>query len=117
MLEFKIDEKITGKVGSNKFYAGVHWSKRKAIVDYWHKLTYYSMLQQKVPKKLFKCPVAITLLVNSKLDIDNHGFLAKLIIDALKGYLIEEDSRKFVNQLTIRFHDEKYILVKIEENQ
>lgn len=35
-----------------------------------------------------------TLSYNSRLDIDNHGYLSKLIIDGLKGYLLEDDRPK-----------------------
>ena len=112
---FYIDEKVNGKVGSNKFYSGVHWAVRKKLADYWHELVVVSMVEQKIPCMPFNKPVRVTLTVNSRLDIDNHGFLAKLIIDGLKGYLIEDDNRKFVQELKICFYDEDMIKVEVEE--
>lgn len=115
-MKFKIHRQIKGKeIGSNRFYAGVHWRVRSEIVKEWHDLVYYSMLEQKIPKKLFTKPVSITIRVKSKLDIDNHCFMAKVVIDGLKGYLIEDDSKNYVQVLTIAFHDKRYIEVEVNE--
>ena len=80
-----------------------------------HNLVYYSLLQQKIKKWIFKKPVAITILYNSSLDIDNHGYLAKMIVDALKGYLIQDDNRKYIKKLTQQFWDGKTVRVMDEE--
>ena len=114
-VTFYIDEKVNGKVGSNRFYAGTHWAVRKKLADYWHLVTLDSMSECKVHRVMFENYVRVTLTVNIRLDIDNHGFLAKLIIDGLKGYLIEDDNRKFVQELKICFYDEDMIKVEVEE--
>ena len=114
-IKFTIDEKITGKVGSNRFYAGVHWAVRKKTADYWHQLVVESMVKAKLPCMPFNKPVRVSLKVNSRLDIDNHAFLAKLIIDGLKGYLIEDDNRKYVQELNFAFWDSNLIEVEVEE--
>ena len=115
MIKFTIPLKITGEYGMNKIYAGVHWTKRQKQAKEIHKLMYCSMLAQHIPKKLFKKPVTIQLSYNSHLDCDNHGYLTKLIVDGLKGYLIEDDKRKFVKEIRQKFYDGKDIQVEIWE--
>ena len=104
MIKFTIPLKVNSQYGLNKIYSGQHWRKRQETADEIHTL-----------QKLFKEPVAIHLSYNSKLDLDNHGYLAKMIIDALKGYLIENDDRKYVKALIQDFHSGKDVLVEIWE--
>lgn len=115
MIKFTIPLKVNSQYGLNKIYSGQHWRKRQETADEIHTLTRIHMKLQKVPQKLFKEPVAIHLSYNSKLDLDNHGYLAKMIIDALKGYLIENDDRKYVKALIQDFHSGKDVLVEIWE--
>lgn len=115
MISFVIDFKVTGEYGMNKLYSGVHWTVRKRQADFIHSLVTSTLYMNKVPRKLFKKPVKVTIYYNSKLDIDNHSYLSKLIIDGLKGYLIEDDKRRFVVSLEQRFYDGEGILVEVEE--
>jgi Holliday junction resolvase RusA-like endonuclease len=116
MVKFEINYKVTGKEGLNKLYAGSHWAIRKKKADYWHQLVQINMKKQ-LPKKIFKRPVIITIRYNTRLDIDNHGYLSKLIIDGMKGYLIEEDSRKYVVGLCQVFHEfeKDKIIIEVQE--
>ncbi|MCZ2396142.1 MAG: hypothetical protein LC100_06310 [Chitinophagales bacterium] len=115
MVEFRIPYKVTGNEGLNKLYAGGHWAIRKKKADKWHNLVHESLVNQ-VPRRIFDCPVIIDIAYNSKLDIDNHGYLSKLIVDGMKGYLIHEDSRKYVQGLIQRFHDEgEQIIIRVME--
>ena len=96
MIRFIIDLKVNAQYGLNKIYSGKHWTKRKADAEEIHELVYYSMMQQNVPPVLYKKPVIIQLSYNSNLDCDNHGYLTKLIVDGMKGYLLKDDSKKYV---------------------
>lgn len=96
MIKFTIPLKVNAEYGLNKVYAGVHWSKRKKQAEEIHELVYHSMMQQNVPPVLFKRPVRIDISYNSRMDCDNHGYLTKLIIDGMKGYLLKDDSKKYV---------------------
>lgn len=60
---------------------------------------------------------AIRIRCNNRLDIDNHSYLAKLIIDGMKGLLIEDDDRRFVKSLRQEFHNENrnFIFVEVYE--
>ena len=115
MISFTIDFKVTGEYGMNKLYSGVHWTVRKRQADFIHSLVTSTLYMNKVPRKLFKKPVKVTIYYNSKLDIDNHSYLSKLIIDGLKGYLIEDDKRRFVTSLEQKFYDGEGIRVEVSE--
>jgi len=115
LIKFTVPLKVTGEYGMNKIYAGIHWAKRQKQAKEIHELMHYSMMAQHVPKKLFKRPVVININYNSNLDIDNHGYLTKMLVDGLKGYLIEDDKRKFVTEIRQKFYDGKDILIEIWE--
>lgn len=116
MVKFTVPLKIIGKkYGLNEIYKGIHWSVRKKTAEEIHELMYYSMMAQHVPKKLFKRPVVISISYNSNLDCDNHGYLTKMLVDGLKGYLIEDDKREFVDEIRQKFYDGKDILIEIWE--
>ena len=115
MISFTMDFKVTSEYGMNKLYSGVHWTVRKRQADFIHSLVQTALHINKVPKKLFLKPVKVTIYYNSKLDIDNHSYLSKLIIDGLKGYLIQDDKRKYLVELDQQFYDEEGILVEVEE--
>jgi Holliday junction resolvase RusA-like endonuclease len=101
--------------GMNAYYAGKHWSKRKQDAEYWHLLTRSAINRQEVRKTPFDKPVVITMLWNDRLDIDNHAAMGKMIVDAIKGRLINDDNRRWVKGVCHFFHDEDYILVTIKE--
>lgn len=115
MIKFIIDFKVNGEYGMNRLYAGVHWTTRKRQADFIHSLVQTTLYAKKIPKKTFTNPVKVTISYNSKLDIDNHGYLSKLIIDGLKGYLIEDDKKQYMVSLEQKFWTEDGILVEIEE--
>ncbi len=115
MIKFTIPLKVDGKYGLNEIYKGIHWAKRQKQAKEIHELMYYSMLTQHIPKKLFKKPVVISISYNSNLDCDNHGYLTKMLVDGLKGYLIEDDKRKYVTEVRQKFYDGKDILIEIWE--
>ena len=101
--------------GMNAYYAGKHWSRRKQDAEYWHLLTCSALNRQEVRKTPFEKPVVITILWNDRLDIDNHAVMGKMIVDAIKGRLINDDNRRWLKGVCHFFHDEDYILVKIGE--
>ena len=101
--------------GLNAIYAGKHWTRRKRDSDFWHYLVLSELRKQGIEQRIFKKPVKITFYWNDNLDLDNEGYKTKLIIDSLKGKLIYDDDKKYVRELHSYWHDENYILVKLEE--
>lgn len=117
MVEFRIPYKVTGNEGLNKLYAGGHWAIRKKKADKWHNLVHQYLVEQ-LPKRIFDKPVIIEIAYDSRLDIDNHGYLSKLIIDGMKGHLIHDDTRKYVTGLVQRFHNEgEQIIIRVYEEE
>ena len=114
-VSFVIDLKVNSKWGLNSIYAGKHWAVRKKKADEIHELVYWTMRELNIKKELFQRPVGISISYNSKLDIHNHGYLSKMIVDGLKGYLIQDDTRKFVKELRQSFWDDLGVLVEVWE--
>lgn len=115
MVEFRIPYKVTGKEGLNKLYAGAHWTVRKKEADKWHKLVHQHLATQ-LPKRIFDVPVIVVIGYDTRLDIDNHGYLSKMIVDGLKGYLLHNDSRKYLLGLVQVFHNEgDQIIIRVME--
>jgi len=87
----------------NKFYAGSHWTKRKAAKDQ-AALT----VRQALPPQVINgegwpasAPVRITVtayMTGQLLDVDN--VCTKLYIDALKGWVINDDGPAHVTAVT-----------------
>ena len=103
------------RFSDNAYYAGKHWAVRKKDADYWHNMVRACMDRQGVRKRPFERPVVVHIWWNDKLDIDNHSIMGKMIVDALKGRLINDDNRKWLKGVCHFFHDEDYILVQIKE--
>jgi Holliday junction resolvase RusA-like endonuclease len=104
MVKFTLKLHPTSEWGMNKVYAGKHWNERKEQASVIHLMVRAAIRKQVRPVQKFQKPVTVTILYNSRLDIDNHGYLAKMIIDGMKGLLIEDDNRKFVDCLVQGFH-------------
>lgn len=101
--------------GMNAYYAGKHWSVRKRDAEYWHWLVRAAMEDQNVRRVPFKKPVIVIFHWNDRLDIDNHAVMGKMILDAMKGRVIEDDNRRWVKGVCHYFHDENYISVDVRE--
>lgn len=104
------------RFSDNAYYAGKHWAVRKKDADYWHDMVRACMDRQGLRKRPFDRPVVVHIFWNDKLDIDNHSIMGKMIVDAMKGRLIQNDSKKWVRSVTHTFHDRgDYIWVEVKE--
>nr|DAU66743.1 MAG TPA: crossover junction endodeoxyribonuclease [Caudoviricetes sp.] len=101
--------------GLNAIYAGKHWAKRQKDSQYWHYLVREQMQNYNIPKIPFNKPVRIIFYWNSRLDLDNEAYKRKLIIDALKGWIIHDDSKKYIKELVDKITNEDCIIIEIEE--
>ena len=95
----------------NAIYSGKHYRARMADKTYWHNLVRANLKQP----KMVEAPVSITFWWNDGLDLDNHAYMGKMIMDALKGTLLKDDARQHLTGVSHRFHDEPYILVEVAE--
>ena len=104
------------RFSDNAYYAGKHWAVRKKDADYWHNMVRACMDRQGVRKRPFEKPVEILLFWNDRLDVDNHSIMGKMLVDAMKGRLLQNDSKKYVRSVTHTFHDGgDYIWVEVRE--
>jgi hypothetical protein len=103
------------RYSANAYYAGKHYAVRRKDANYWHELTVLSLLQSKVEQKLFEKRVDVVFYWNDRLDIDNHTAMGKMILDALKGRLIVDDSKKYVKSVKHDEHGEDCIRVCLSE--
>lgn len=101
--------------GLNAYWSGKHWARRKADADFWHTLVRQELHRQGIAKQLAKEPVILTMYFNDRLDSINHAAMFKVIEDALKGHLIQDDSRRYVVGSEMYFHDRDCILVEVKE--
>lgn len=88
----------------NAFYGGMHFSKRKKIVDEWHSIMGWACKAAKLPTTL-QTPLTLHCTQFCKgvvRDADNAVVGIKLFGDSLKacGY-IEDDSHKFVSTVIL----------------
>lgn len=51
---------------------------------------------KRVRKQPFKGPVSVTFFWDDNLDSDNHAALGKMMLDAMKGWVVQDDSRRWV---------------------
>jgi hypothetical protein len=126
-LTFTIDypETSAGKkqwareYGLNALYSGKHWAKRQKDSQFWHHLVFAELTKQGIPKKPFEKPVAIYFYWDDRLDVDNHAYMGKMIVDALKGWVIVNDNRRWFKGVAHWFNEDnndgKAILVEIVE--
>lgn len=118
-MEIKIPypkvKSLSKSFGLNAIYTGKHWKARQADAKFWHSLVHSELVRQGVKKQIFKNPVRIYFFWNDKMDCSNHAYMGKMIEDALKGWLIEDDSRKYVKEITHGFHSGNFIFVRLEE--
>ena len=116
MIEIILPIKIKAKEFSlNSIYSGKHWSKRKNDAKYIHLLVKSELIKQKIPKFPYKTPVIIEFYYNTRLDCSNHGYITKLIEDALKGWVIKDDLRKYVAGIYQSFWDGDGVKIRVRE--
>lgn len=100
--------------GLNAYWAGKHWGKRKTDAEYWHTLVHSELRRQGIEKRIID-PAEIVFYWDDRLDIDNHAAMGKMIVDALKGWLIADDSRRHLKGVHHLWHEENAIWVEVWE--
>lgn len=112
MIEFTMNHKITSADSLNSIYAGKHWTNRKSKADYFHQLVVVA-LRKLPPMRPYDKPVMFEFWFNSRLDLDNHGFMVKTIIDGCKGIVIHDDTKRYVQAICMWYSERDEIRVRI----
>ena len=103
------------RFGMNAYMGRKNYYARMKDVNDIHNLVYYCLKKDHVKKEIFKAPVEINFYWNDRQDCDNHSALGKMIVDALKGYLIKDDSPKYFQKVTHEFWKGNTIKVVVKE--
>lgn len=103
------------RYGTNAYWAGKHHAVRTEDAKYWHALTLSALNRAHIRKHPFDRPVVISFLWNDNLDIDNHSIMGKMIVDALRGRVINNDNRRWLRGVEHYWHDAPYIEIIVRE--
>lgn len=98
----------------NAYWAGKHYRARAKDAREIHDLVWLALKQARIRKQVFKQPVRIIFDWDDNCDCSNHAALCKMIEDALKGWVIEDDSRRYVKEIVHRFWKENMMRVTVE---
>lgn len=101
------------RFGLNAYYAGKHPQVRRKDAHELHQLAVLSMHRAKVKRDIIQCPVEVRFYWNDGLDVDNHSVMGKAFLDAMKGYIIKDDKRKWVRKVSHEFWEGQEILVEV----
>lgn len=99
-IKFTIDDPLPSW---NKLYSQAHWSKRKELVDDWHGRVSYYMMAQKIPRMLYEVPIDIKITCyykDKRSIVDPDNVCDKLLIDALKDWVIKDDTYEYIKRVT-----------------
>ena len=99
----------------NAYWAGKHYRARAQDARDIHSLVILALRQGRVKKQPFRETVEILFRWDDGLDIDNHAALGKMITDALKGWVIQDDSPRWVRKITHEFWDGGKVEVEVRE--
>lgn len=103
----------------NKFYAGIHWTKRKKEADRVHKL-----VRAFTPKNTTIIAKRVDILITAYFKdrpLDASNIFLKIYEDGLKGVVIADDSRAYVRCIGGRSEIDKFNprveieLIEVEE--
>lgn len=97
----------------NAYWSGKHYKARNQDAREIHLLTRSCMARAKIQRKLLDYPVEVRFFWDDGLDVDNHAALGKMVMDAMKGYILPDDNRKWVKGVHHEFWDGKEILVEV----
>ena len=97
----------------NAYYAGKHYHARKKDAEDLHAIAISAMKRARVKRELFQSQVSILFYWDDGLDCDNHAVIGKAIVDAMKGYIIKDDSRRYVRKVSHEFWDGGEIRVEV----
>lgn len=103
------------RYGLNAYYSGKHYQQRKKDADALHKITLCALKKAGIKKILLKNPVEVRFYWDDRLDIDNHAVLGKAILDAMKGWILHDDNRRWVRKVSHEFWNGGEIRIEIEE--
>ena len=102
------------RFGLNAYWSGKHYRARAQDARDIHSLTALAIKKARIKKEPFAVPVKLTFEWSDGLDCSNHAALGKMIEDATKGWIIKDDSPRWVKEITHKFWKGDCIKVTVE---
>ena len=99
--------------GLNAYYAGKPWPVRRRDAEQLHTIAMLAMRKAHIRRQLVTEPVEVVFRWNDGLDIDNHAAMGKAFVDAMKGYLLPDDNRRWFRRVSHEFWDKDAIGVEV----
>lgn len=101
------------RFGLNAYYAGKHYQQRKRDAEELHALAVACMRRARIRKTMVRGPVEVRFYWDDNLDCDNHAVIGKAVVDAMKGYLLPDDNRRWVRKVSHQFWEGQKIRVEV----
>ena len=100
IVEFQIEKALPSW---NMFYSGTHFSRRQEAVRLWETLTQVAIrTRYRRTPVITDFPVSLTVLVEKPLHtLDCSNVCVKLVEDALKNFIIPDDSPKYISSIHV----------------
>ena len=102
------------RFGLNAYWSGKYYRARAQDAKDIHSLTILAIKKARIKKEPFAVPVKLTFEWDDGMDIDNHAAIGKMILDSIKGWIVKDDSPRWVKEVTHRFWTGGYIKVTVE---
>ena len=103
------------RYGLNAYYAGKHYQQRKKDARELHEITWAALKKARIKKQMVRGPVQVRFYWDDRLDCDNHAVIGKAVVDALKGWILPDDSPRWVRKVSHEFCGGGEIRVEVEE--
>lgn len=103
------------RFGLNAYYAGKHYQARRKDTEELHDIALAAMRKAKIKREMVDGPVSVRFLWDDGLDCDNHAVLGKAFVDAMKGYILPDDNRRWVKKVQHEFWDGGSICVEVQD--
>lgn len=101
-------------VSLNSYYAGMHWTKRKAEADRVHWLVYAAVVTAKAVVFKKRVDIVVTAYFKNRQQ-DASNIMGKMYEDGLKGRVIVDDTPQYVRSMkTVSEVDKEKPRVEIE---
>lgn len=101
------------RFGLNAYYAGKHYQQRKQDAEELHWMAVAAMRRARIRRDLAREPVEVRFFWDDGLDVDNHAVIGKAVVDAMKGYILPDDNRRWLKKVSHAFWDGGKIRVEI----
>lgn len=106
---------FTKRFGFNAYWAGKNHHQRRRDADEMHDMMIAALHAAHIRRKPVTYPVDVTFLWDDRLDIDNHAAMGKCFLDAMKGFVVLDDSKRYVKSVKHQIWEGGRIRVIVEE--